>query len=685
MSKKLKNLSEDEAARKIKALRQEIEAHNYSYYTLDKPEVTDAEYDRLMRSLVALEEEYPALITPDSPTQRVGARPLDTFGQVRHTLPMLSLANAFSVEEAAKFDERIKKILKLPADYLMEYAAEPKMDGLAVELVYEDGTLTRASTRGDGVSGEDVTENIRTIKSIPQDLRAAGAKRGGAVPPLLEARGEVIMPLSGFKKLNKEREASGEALFANPRNAAAGALRQLDPAVTASRRLDIYFYGVGIVEGVDFKTHMESLQFLRAMGLKFNPYARIIKGLDEVYAYFEEIREKRETLDYELDGTVIKVNDLSLQTRLGQTARSPKWALAYKFAPMQEQTLLLRIDVSVGRTGALTPVAILEPVELAGVTVGRATLHNEDEVLRKDVRPGDTVIIERAGDVIPEVVCVATSPQERAAPFTMPDKCPVCASPVEKTGAIHYCIAGLGCPAQLKKSIEHFCSKKALDITGLGAKAVENFVDKGLLKDVAGIYELTKEKILSLGEGWAELSASNLLASIEASKKPPLASFIFALGIKGVGERTASVLARRFRSIETLMEAELPELLDLSDIGPLIAPGIKEFFSEERNRAVIDKLRAAGLRPLPPPESEGVLKGKTFLFTGALSTISREEAKRLVQSAGGDTASSVSKRLNYLVVGEKPGSKLKKAREMHVTILTEEEFLSMVKKSVAVD
>lgn len=707
MVKKVEKESEEAAAREIETLREEIERHNKSYYLLDKPEVTDAEYDRLFRRLENLEEKFPALVTADSPTQRVGAlkrtykrvsvhdtakgtdsvgaKPLETFGSVRHSLPMLSLANAFSADEVEKFDERVKKILKLPLDYLVEYAVEPKMDGLAVELVYEDGVLTKASTRGDGVTGEDVTNNIRTIKSIP--LRLKGTAEGG-VPALLEARGEVIMPLSGFKKLNKEREIAGEPLFANPRNAAAGSLRQLDPSVTAGRSLDIFFYGLGLTGGVRFQTHMESLTFLSSMGLKFNPHARLLRGLEEVYAYFDEIKEKREDLDYELDGTVIKVNKFSLQARLGQTARSPKWALAYKFAPKQEQTTLKRIDVSVGRTGALTPVAILEPVELAGVTVSRATLHNEDEVLRKDLRPGDTVIIERAGDVIPEVISVVTSArdlQNTAAPFAMPDKCPVCSSPVEKTGAIHYCLAGLGCPAQQKKSIEHFCSKKAMDITGMGARSVEQFVDSGLIKDVAGIYDLTEEKILSLGEGWAELSAQNLLLAIEQSKTPQLSRFIFALGIKGVGERTAFVLAKRFRSMAALMAASLTELLDLNDIGPLIAPGIKDFFIEPRNRAVIDKLSEAGIRPQAPPESQGALKGLTFLFTGTLSTISREEAKSLVRSVGGETVSSVSKRLDYLVTGEKPGGKLKKARELDVKIISEADFLHMAKKSVGTD
>lgn len=675
----VKHESQEAAAREIESLRREIEAHNYSYYILDKPVVTDAEYDRLMRRLEELEEKFPALVTPDSPTQRVGAKPTETFGKVRHSLAMLSLANAFSAEDVEKFDERVKKILKLPAGEQVEYVAEPKMDGLAVELVYEDGALTLATTRGDGVTGEVVTENIRTIKSVPGRLEALD----GAVPRRLEARGEVIMPLSAFKKLNKEQEARGEALFANPRNAAAGSLRQLDPAITAARSLDIYFYGVGIVEDAEFQTHMQGLELLRVMGLKFNPMARIVRGIEGVYAFFNEIQDKRESLGYELDGTVIKVNDLTLQERLGQTARSPRWAVAYKFAPKQDQTTVRKIEVSVGRTGALTPVAILEPVELGGVTVGRATLHNLDEVKRKDVREGDIVIIERAGDVIPEVVSVvigAGKGHERPKPFEMPDKCPVCSSPVEKTGAIHYCLAGLACPAQQKKSIEHFCSKRAMDITGMGAKTVENFVDKGLLRDVAGIYRLTEEKILSLGEGWAELSAKNLLKAIAESKRPPLARFIYALGIKGVGEGTAEVLAKRFRSIDALMEAGLPELLDLSDIGPLVAPGIIEFFSEPHNKGVIKRLREAGISPEAPPEATGPLGGLTFLFTGSLPKISREEAKGLVRSAGGETVSAVSRRLDYLVAGEKPGGKVKKAREMGIKIITGEDFLAMLKK-----
>ncbi len=682
----VKNKSEDAAAREIKSLRETIERHNYSYYILDNPEVTDAEYDRLMRRLEALEEKFPALITADSPTQRVGARPGEAFGTVRHSLPMLSLANAFTPEEVRKFDERVKRILQLPPDYHVEYAAEPKMDGLAVELVYEKGLLIRAATRGDGLTGEVVTDNIRTIKSIPLRLRPGK----GVLPARLEARGEVIMPLGSFRRLNKEQEAEGKAPFANPRNAAAGSLRQLDPAVTAGRSLDIYCYGLGIVEGegIDLATHMEALEFLRDMGLKFNSLARIVEGVEGVYDYFADMEKVREGLDYELDGTVIKVNDFALQARLGELTRSPRWAIAYKFAPKQEQTVVKKIFVGVGRTGALTPVAILEPVELGGVIVGRATLHNEDEVLRKDVRAGDTVVVERAGDVIPEVVRVVTSARDlenTPPPFRMPEKCPVCASPVEKTGAIHYCLAGLACPAQLKKSIEHFCSKSAMDITGFGEKTVEQFVDKGLIKDVAGIYALTKEKILSLGEGWADLSAENLLTAITESKRPPLARFIYALGIKGVGEHMAEVLAKRFKTMAALMEAELAELLDLRDIGPLSAPGIKEFFSEPRNRVVLEKLERAGVRPLPPPEAEGNLKGLTFLFTGKLEEFSREEAKRLVVSEGGATVSSVTKRLDYLVAGEKPGSKYKKAEALGVKIITGNEFLTMAKEGSGAD
>ncbi len=680
----VENKSDEAALREIESLREQIERHNNSYYILDNPEVTDAEYDRLMRRLEALEARYPALVTADSPTQKVGARPGEAFAEVKHSLPMLSLANAFNAEEVKKFDERVKKILQLPSDYSVEYAAEPKMDGLAVELVYENGSLVRALTRGDGLTGELVTDNIRTIKSIPHRLTTDN----GVLPSRLDARGEVIMPLDSFSRLNKEQEAKGKAPFANPRNAAAGSLRQLDAAVTAGRSLDIFCYGLGVVEwaegGRSLKSHMEGLEFLRALGLKVNPLARIVNGVDGVYAYFEEIKEGRADLDYELDGTVIKVNDLTLQARLGQLTRSPRWAIAYKFAPKQEQTVVQDILVGVGRTGALTPVAILEPVELGGVTVGRATLHNEDDVLRKDVRAGDTVVVERAGDVIPEVVSVVTSarnPEDRPPPFHMPGKCPVCGSPVEKTGAIHYCLAGLACPAQLKKSIEHFCSKSAMDITGMGAKTVEQFVDSGLIADVAGIYALTKEKILSLGGGWAELSAKNLLKAISDSKRPPLSRLIYALGIKGVGEHMAGVLAKRFGTMEALMEAELPELLDLADIGDVSAPGIKEFFSEPHNRAVMEALSRAGVSPISPPEAEGTLKGLTFLFTGKLEDLSREEAKRLVISCGGETVSSVTKRLDYLVAGEKPGSKYKKAEALGIKIITCEDFINMAKKA----
>ncbi len=680
MAKKEKGKAE--ALREIEALRAEIEKHNYYYYILDSPIVTDAEYDRLMRRLEDLEARFPDLVTPDSPTQRVGARPSEAFGTVRHSVPMLSLKNAFSPEEVEKFDEGIKDFLKLPADYKIEYAAEPKMDGLAVELVYEDGLLVRGATRGDGYTGEDVTANIRTIRSVPLRLRAAeGGGRGTPrVPRLLEARGEVIMPLEGFRRLNRERKAAGEPLFANPRNAAAGSLRQLDPTVTASRTLDIFFYGIGRVEGLEFRTHMESLEFLRSLGLKFNPHARVVHGVDEVFEYFEEMGKIRESLDYELDGTVIKVNDLTLQERLGALTRSPRWAIAYKFAPKQEETRLREIEVSVGRTGALTPVAILEPVEVGGVTIERATLHNEDEVVRKDVRPGDMVVIERAGDVIPEVVRVvpgSVDAAHRPPPFRMPEECPVCGSPVEKIGAIHYCTAGLSCPAQMKKSIEHFCSKKAMDIEGMGTKTVEQFVGRGLLRDVADIYGLTKEKILSLGEGWAEVSAQNLLRAIEKSKRPPLSRFIYALGIKGVGESLAAALARRFGSLQALMNADLGTLLDMNDIGPLLAPGIADFFREPRNMAVIKKLLEAGVRPVPPPARGGPLKGLTFLFTGRLQSMSRQEAKALVEAEGGEAASTLTRRVDYLVVGEKPGSKLRKAEELGIKVITEEDFRLM--------
>lgn len=662
-------------------LREEINYHNYRYYVLDSPAITDAEYDRLMRRLEELEKQHPELITPDSPTQRVGAKPLEEFGTVPHRLPMLSLKNAFAKEEAVEFDERIKRFLKLSREEAIEYTAEPKMDGLAVELIYEDGVFTKGSTRGDGYRGEDVTQNLRTVRSIPLRLSVKAEGRGvkpGKIPRYLEARGEVFLPLESFRKLNREREGKGEAVFANPRNAAAGSLRQLDPRITASRPLDIFCYGLGAVEGASFNTHFESLEFIKALGLKVNPFVRVVNGIDGVLRYHGEMERRREGLDYELDGVVVKVNGLALQERLGILTRSPRWALAYKFAPKQESTRVKDIMVGVGRTGALTPVAVLEPIEVGGVTIERATLHNEDEVLRKDVRTGDHVVVERAGDVIPEVAYVIKEKRPHGTkPFRMPDKCPECGSKVEKDGAIHYCTGGLSCPAQLKESIAHFASKRAMDIDGLGWMHVKQFVEAGLLKDVADIYFLKKDDILNL-ERWADKSADNLIEAIEKSKRTTLERLIFALGIHGAGEHMARLLAGKFGSIEAIMEVTEDDLLNIREIGPETARSIADFFKERHNRAVIEKLKRAGVETRKAArKAKGKLDGLVFLFTGTLKSFTRDEAKEIVEKEGGAAAAGISRKVNYVIAGDEAGSKLDKAKKMGIKIISEEEFRKM--------
>lgn len=670
-------MDEKEAKAEIERLKKEINYHNYRYYVLDSPAITDAEYDRLMRQLEALEVRYPQFITPDSPTQRIGAAPLAAFGTITHTTPMLSLNNAFTVEEAQEFDSRIKRTLKLSPDEKIDYAAEPKMDGLAVELVYEDGKFIKGSTRGDGYVGEDVTQNLRTIKTIPLSLHPHGGKAGP--PKYIEIRGEVFLPLESFRKINREKEAKGEVPFANPRNAAAGSLRQLNPKITASRPLDIFCYGVGTVEGVTFKTHYQSLQFIKDLGLKVNPFVKVAAGIDEALEYHREMEEKRERLNYELDGVVIKVNDLGLQNRLGVLTRSPRWALAYKFAPKQESTRVKDIFVGVGRTGALTPVAFLEPVNVGGVTIERATLHNLDEVERKDVRVGDSVIVQRAGDVIPEIVSVLTDKRPpHAKPFRMPERCPECDSTVERIGAIHFCTGGLLCPAQLKESIRHFASKRAMDIEGLGEMHVEQLVNEGLAKDVADLYYLKKDDLLTLAR-WGEKSVDNLLNAIDVSKNRTLERFIYALGINGVGEHMARILAERFGSIDNLMQASMEELLNVYEIGPGTAESIVDFFKEAHNRQVIEKIKKAGVNiPEKKAKEEGRLKGKKFIFTGALESFTRDEAQELVESEGAQAASAISRKIDYVVAGAEAGSKLEKAIKLGLKIIDEQEFKKLI-------
>lgn len=658
--------------KRIEKLREEIEYHNYLYYVLDQPEISDAQYDRLMRELEKLEEEYPQLRTPNSPTQRVGASPLEEFEVVRHTLPMLSLANAFDESEAREFDKRVKKFLRTSED--IEYVAEPKFDGLAIELVYERGQFTIGSTRGDGINGENVTQNLRTIRTVPLQL----IRKEIPVPERLEARGEVIMQIKKFKELNLKREEAGEPLFANPRNAAAGSVRQLDPKITAERPLEIYFYGLGEVRGWTFKTQWEILQTLPKWGLRTNPHARRCKNIDEVLEYYHEMNEKRESLPYEIDGTVIKVNRLDLQLRLGEIARSPRWALAFKFQPKQETTKILDIIVQVGRTGALTPVAVMEPVKVGGVEVSRATLHNQDEIDRLDVRIGDTVIIQRAGDVIPEVVQVVKSKRTgKEKKFEMPSKCPVCHAEVIKEEAIHRCI-GLDCPAQLKGRIKHFASKRAMDIDGLGVKLIDQLVDKGLVKDIADIYYIKKEELIEL-ERMAEKSAQNIIDAVEKSKTKPLSKFLFALGIRHVGETTAEDLSHHFQKLDDFYHLSEEDFMGVEGIGPEVASSVYQFFRDKKNRESIERLKKAGVKVIEPKGKEkGKLLGKTFVFTGTLKAFGRDEARNLVESLGGQTASSVSKKVDYVVVGEDPGSKFSKAKELEIKTLTEEEFKNLI-------
>ncbi len=669
-------MEREEVYRRTKQLREAIEYHNYRYYVLDDPEISDGEYDEMMRELWRLEADFPELYDPNSPTQRVGATPLEEFETVIHTIPMLSLANGQNEAEVNEFDQRVRRFLGTVGD--IAYVAEPKLDGLAVELIYERGNFSIGSTRGDGVNGENITQNLRTIRTIPLTLIGAEVP----IPERLEVRGEVYMEIKGFRELNKKREAIGEPLFANPRNAAAGSLRQLDPAITATRPLHIFFYGLGEVVGHSFKSHWEFLNTLPRWGFRVNSLARRCRNIEEAIGYYDEISQQRELLPYEIDGVVIKVDDLDLQSRLGVISRNPRWALAYKFKPKQGTTVVLDIIPQVGRTGAITPVAILEPVRVGGIEISRATLHNQDEIDKKDVRIGDTVIVQRAGDVIPEVVKVVESRRTGGeVRYTIPGTCPVCGADVVRLEheAAHRCI-GLSCPAQLKGRIKHFASKRAMDIDGLGDKLVAQLVDKGMVKDVADLYRLSKEDLFGL-ERMADKSAENILNAIAGSKRKPLARFIYALGIRHVGEHLAEILARELKSLGNFFGVTEEKLLSIREVGPELAQSVVRFFSDGKNREVLAKLRESGVTIAGPDTGKAVtLDGLTFVFTGSLESFTRDEARDLVESLGGRTALGVSKKVDYVVVGSDPGSKYEKAKELGVTVLTEEQFREMVKQ-----
>jgi DNA ligase (NAD+) len=667
-------MNAEAAVKRIEELRDLINHHNRRYYQLDDPEITDAEYDRLMRELMELEGRFPELDHSGSPTRRIGAAPLEKFETQNHLTPMLSLANAFSEQDIRDFGDRIRRFLG--TDEAVSFVVEPKLDGVAVNLIYVNGVLDTGLTRGDGTTGELITQNLKTIHAIPLKIKEA---TGMPIPERIEIRGEVFMEIEAFKTLNRRRIKNEEPPFANPRNAAAGSLRQLDSRITMRRPLDIFCYGIGAVAGVAFKSHREVLQTLKNWGFKVNNRIRSAEDIDACIQYYHEINGDRKSLPYEIDGIVIKADDLSVQDRLGFVSRSPRWAVACKFAATQETTLIEDIVVQVGRTGVLTPVALMKPVRVGGVMVSRATLHNQDEIDKKDVRIGDTVIVQRAGDVIPEVVKVIESKRngtERK--FNMPHTCPECGSEVVRAEgeSAHRCI-GLACPAQIRGNITHFASRGGMNIDGLGEKLVSQLVDTGIIKDPADLYLLKKETLLGL-ERMAEKSASNLLAAIERTKSPPLDKFLFALGIRHMGEHMAGKLAGNFVNLDNLIRATEDELLAIRDVGPEVAHSIQRFFKEPSNIRIVEKFREAGVMPIQTIRSEVArLAGKVFVFTGSLGRITRTEAKKIVESLGGQVSESVTKKTDYVVAGDAPGSKLQKARASGIAVLDEEEFFNL--------
>jgi len=666
--------------KRIESLRDEIRYHNHRYHTLDDIEIPDAEYDRLVRELQELEKANPKLVTADSPTQRVGAEPSDVLKTIKHRVPMLSLDNAFADEELREFHARVAEKLEFEDGAPnLPYSAEPKLDGAAVSLLYEGGILVRAATRGDGTTGEDITHNVRTINSVP--LRLIGSD----FPSTLEVRGEVFMPRAGFEAYNKKAREAGEKTFVNPRNAAAGSLRQLDPKLTAARPLDMYVYSVGIVEGGELPgRHSEIIARLKEWGLKTCPESRVVKGVEGCLGYYRDIEKKRDGLAYDIDGVVYKVDSLAMQKELGFVSRAPRWAIAHKFPAQEELTQVEDVEFQVGRTGALTPVARLTPVFVGGVTVSNATLHNIDELHRKDVRVGDTVIVRRAGDVIPEVVSVVKNRRpKKTKRVHLPKLCPVCGSHVKREDgeAVARCTGGLYCKAQRSEALKHFVSRRALDIEGLGAKLIEQLVAEDRLADPSDLFQLNRDE-LSSRERMGDKSAENLVRAIDASKSTTLARFLYALGIREVGEATAASLASYFGSLPAIKSASLTDLTNVPDVGPVVASRVRNFFEEQHNLDVIERLQSLGVHwadsePMKVAE-DGPLSGKTFVITGTLPTMTRDEAKSLIQREGGKVTGSVSSKTDFLVAGDKAGSKLEKAQKLEVTVLDQEGLLKLI-------
>lgn len=665
----------EKAKREIEELREKIRYHDYKYYVENMPEISDQAYDALYRKLLELEKKYPQFVTPDSPTQRVGGKPLEGFPSVKHRIPMLSMDNAYSQEEIKDFDRRVKKLLPQAK---ISYVVELKIDGVSVSLTYENGILIRGATRGDGFSGDDITQNLKTIKSIPLKLMKPSHS---SIPPILEVRGEVFISHEKFQELNKEREKSGEPLFANPRNATAGSLKLLDSREVARRGLDIFIWGLGYYEGLDIKSHWEALEYFKSLGLKVNPYRKHCKDINEVIDFCNEWNSKRKELEYEIDGMVIKVNDLRQQERLGQTTKSPRWLIAYKFPAERAETILKDIVVQVGRIGTLTPVAVLEPVFLSGTIVTRASLHNEDEIARLGVKIGDHVLVEKAGEIIPQVVAVVKEKRTgKEKEFKMPQKCPVCGSQVvrQKGEVALRCVNPL-CPAQVKNAIKHFASRDAMDIEGMGEAIIEQLVDKGYLKDYADIYYLEYDNLKNL-ERMGPKSAQNLINAIEKSKKRPLARLIYALGIRHVGVHIAEVLADNYSSLDELSKADFTQLSMIEEIGPTIAESVVDFFASDFSKEIIKKLKKAGVQTSRVKEEKklDILKGKSFVVTGTLKEYSRKEIEDTIKYYGGKVLSTVSRNTDYLLLGENPGSKLEKAKSLGIKIISEEEFNKMI-------